>query len=233
MQQPLAPVGPTPPSLDAFSSSSPDLPAVRTGPPSLISAHNSFRLDEAVLLRSPDSYLSVSALCQSLEWKPSMQLWTRYTEAKDTKTFMRDTALIKGIRADDMVVTDLAGTIWLNSNCAYHFAAHLPIEYSARVMQALNQKFGAVHRKLTLGQEYMIDKYKIDRQSELQMSVLKMFLETDAMPATVSQGRPNLEQALKVLKLIKDGTPKPPPPPEPKPQGLRGLYARWCCGGCG
>lgn len=107
--------------------------------------------------------------------------------------------------------------IYLNGNCAYHFAAWLPIEYSARVMQALNRKFSDVYAKLALGQAHMIEKYKIDRQSELQMSLMKMFLETDSMPASVAKGRPNLEQAVKVLKYIKDGMPDTKPKETPKP----------------
>lgn len=79
---------------------------------------------------------------------------------------MDETARLHAILPDDIVVNGL-GVTWLHNRCAYHFAAHLPVEHSPRVMQALNSKF----RDVT-----SLDRYKMDKQGEVQKTVMKMLV---------------------------------------------------------
>lgn len=123
-----------------------------------------------------DMYLDVSALCRALSHEAAYahvplgahEIWRKYTESDDTRWYMNELALLTEIPVDSLIQEDDDGGVWLHRYCAYHFASHLLCtSLSARLMRLLNVQLDS--------EEYRLEKYRISRQSDLQMQILKMY----------------------------------------------------------
>lgn len=145
--------------------------------------------EPVVIIRDTDKYVDVAALCASLY---KGDIWSDYFGLSETQTFFQQMADQTGIPLSLLTSLDAAtGHLWLHSYCAYHFAASLHPRCSVIVVRSLCAQLDA--SSLT------DSRYKIDKQAETQLSIMKMYFERGTMPVSVKEMAPILEAAARKL----------------------------------
>lgn len=118
-----------------------------------------------------DRFLNVSHLCHVISPGAPEQVWRKYCD-DGGRAFLRQLALIMSVPVSAILHND-QGQIWLHRVPAGHFVANLPRKYQPQCIRLFMEKLEA-------RSSFEFERYRIDKQTELQTNLMKMYLDSES-----------------------------------------------------